>query len=450
MSSNEVGRSGKLLSFSTVLISIALIAISSAGIIRLRSALTYPTFSYGISSYAHAFINRSLFIAGLFGLIAIGLNQWIRKLELKTAQSRFLSKAILASLLSCVTFISGIVVIEIWPEYRELPQATGVFPNTGFGGYRIYENVNSISAQWKVPEISSGTPNSLAATWIGAQGKSSPIQFIQIGTNEAVDASGGIYYEAFWADTATSFYPRDIMNIEAGDSIFVKMVRTGSGWLLTFQDNNTGVSEPIQVPFGAGEQFTEGEWIQEDPPPSLSSPTDVPYPVMPQPTFEKLAINGSPPSLSRQNAQVLETFGGSFFVPTTFRNDSFGFTLPTGTALEYLRLSWAFNSDQSRYLYETQSWNSLSFKDRSREVNTLKNAFLQFASGLTKGNWPKATEQYIAPAAQRSITISNDLIVWEKAGFPATGSTYLKLKSDQDNNSVTIKLRATLDLPPPN
>ncbi len=446
----KVGRSGRLFSFAIGSISLVLIGISTAGLIRLRSALTYPEYSYGLSSRASSFINRSLLASSLFGLIAWGLSGWIRKRERRTAQSKFLPKATLATILSCVTLASGIVVINIWPEYRGLPKATGVAPNMGFGGYRVFENVNSISARWKVPEISSGSPNSFASTWIGAQSKNSPVQFIQIGTIENIDSSGAIYYEAFWADTATSYHPVNIMMIEAGDSIFVRMVRFNSGWMLTFQNFTTGISVPIQVPFGVGSDFSQGEWIQEDPPPSTSSPTDEPYPVMVPPTFQQLSINGSPPRLNLQNAQVLEAYGGQFFVPTSIHNDAFGFILPTGAVLEYLRLSWTFNSAQARYLYETQSWNSLSFSTRSREVNILKDAYLQFASGLMKGVWPKATEQHIAPTAQRSITISKDLTAWEKSGFPTSGSIYLKLKSDQDNNFVTIELRATLDLPPPN
>jgi hypothetical protein len=122
-------------------------------------------------------------------------------------------------------------------EQAALP-ATGPLASFGtFAGYVTSANVSTISAQWRVPVLLPTSKNGEAATWIGAQGSSSPLAFIQIGTIES--RINGETIEptesdsAFWSDTHLDYYPVTITGlVHGGELIRAEMIATAVGWRL--------------------------------------------------------------------------------------------------------------------------------------------------------------------------------------------------------------------------
>lgn len=57
-------------------------------------------------------------------------------------------------------------------------------PVTGFGGYTLQSDVDSIEAQWQVPKVLDTSKSGWAATWIGAQAPTGVDSFIQLGIIE--------------------------------------------------------------------------------------------------------------------------------------------------------------------------------------------------------------------------------------------------------------------------
>src|SRR5580700_6971360 len=211
------------------------------------------------------------------------------------------------------------------------PGAVIVAPITGFGGYNWYGKVSNISAQWRVPAISSSSKAGYASTWIGVQNEVNN-QFVQIGVTENYYGDGPVQYQAFWSDLAEGFSPQNFGDVSPGDLVSVSMVRSNRGWALDFVDKSRHLKGKRFVKLSQSVPFTQGEWIQEDPSPSTNTAQDLPYPHISNVAFQGLRVNGVAPKLNTSDGQVLIASDGTIRVPSAFRHDSFSLTAPTGAA----------------------------------------------------------------------------------------------------------------------
>lgn len=221
----------------------------------------------------------------------------------------------------------------------------GVGPSTGFGGYRAQTNTDQISAQWRVPAVLSTSPLGASATWIGLQTRSPSGPFIQLGTysDQSVSTSAGppqpsSAYGVFWSDTTRGYHLVPIVELSRpGDLIAFDMSRNAQGWDLKVHNLTVGWSRSVEVHYGATDQFTQAEWIQEDPAKGYAATTDVPYPATSPVAFGDLEVDHRPPRLRYENAQVLSTTGGVFLAPTRPLDDGFALRRPSNIAVQFLR-----------------------------------------------------------------------------------------------------------------
>jgi hypothetical protein len=244
-----------------------------------------------------------------------------------------------AIILSVNTDIARVVIAPHPPPPNHSSIPFGA-PEYGFGGYSSDRRTTEIGAQWRVPRISSRSPQGNATTWIAVQ--NDVRQFIQLGTFEN-DNSGIPQYQIFWSDVTVNFHPQQLLEVSAGDLITFKMVQTTNGWRLSFDDLTEKAHESTTIPYAPGAVFMSAQWIQEDPTIGGLS-THLPYPAIEAPTFSHLTLNERPPLLRHDDGQVLSTADGVFLVPTPYSHDQFTFSNATGPARQYLQDVFAFNA----------------------------------------------------------------------------------------------------------
>ncbi len=222
----------------------------------------------------------------------------------------------------------------------------GFGPSSGFGGYRTQTNADQMSAEWRVPAVLSTSPVGASATWIGLQTKSPSGPFIQLGTysDQGVSSSSdgppqaSDAYGVFWSDTARGFHPVTIVELSRpGDVIAFDMTRNSQGWDLEVHNLTVGWSRSAEVHYGATDQFTQADWIQEDPAKGYAAMTDVPYPSTSPVAFSHLEVDHRPPRLRYENAQVLSTTGGVFLAPTRPYDNGFALRRPSEIAVQFLK-----------------------------------------------------------------------------------------------------------------
>jgi hypothetical protein len=98
-----------------------------------------------------------------------------------------------------------------------------------------------------------------------------------------------------------------------------------------------GWRRSVEVHYGATDQFTQAEWIQEDPAKGYAATTDVPYPSTSPVAFSHLEIDHRPPHLRYENAQVLSTTNGVFLAPTRPSDNGFTLRRPSDIAVQFLK-----------------------------------------------------------------------------------------------------------------
>lgn len=170
-----------------------------------------------------------------------------------------------------------------------------------FAGYIAYMPVHQISAAWRVPAILDSSSGGGASTWVGVQGTGKH-EFFQVGTTESYDG-GTAFYEAFWSDPAHGFHAQIMMPVNPGDEIEVQIAEVSGGWVASLDDVTEGHAESAPTSSGVFHNMTLAEWIQEDP--SLPHNQHVPYPHMTPVTLSRLEVNGSPPSASELQTQIM-------------------------------------------------------------------------------------------------------------------------------------------------
>lgn len=326
--------------------------------------------------------------------------------------------------------------------------SSGFHPPTGFGGYRIYAETREVSAHWTVPAIGGGISYSgAAATWIGAQELNK--DFIQIGILENKSFGEPPYYQAFWSDTAKKFAPQVMGTVGAGQKILASMKHTSHGWTLKLVDKTWADTYVRKVSYGGNDSFTEAEWIQEDPAPSISTPVDVPYPKMTAPVFSNLELNDQPPHFSLANAQVLIPSNRSAEVPTKLRGDSFTLLKPSGIALTYLKEARQSDRVASHFDYALTIWSSLTRARRTTIVTDMITSLTSDIHDLKVGDWPRRSRE---PARRMRANFHgeiSDLREWRNSDLSTTVGAYQRfVERARDGVTFADETRASIGLPP--
>jgi hypothetical protein len=322
-----------------------------------------------------------------------------------------------------------------------------VFPITGFGGYGWSGRVNEVTAEWRVPKISSASNTGAAATWIGAQ-NSQDTDFIQIGVNELALKDGLNEYLAFWSDVHVQFHPQYLGAVHPGEMLYALMKQGKGGWTISLHNGSNSFSAKRTISYGAGLSFTRAEWLQEDVAPGALTSKDVPYPVMTNVKFRHLQVNGEVPRLKLTDAVVLIASTGEIRVPTAVHDDSFTFRSPSGAQRQYLEDARYLDVGASEFQVEYASWQSTSTKARIVDVRNMISTLESNTKIFAMQTWPKPTRVPIAKLVKVTKTEIVDLQKWSTAGL-GIGPAFSAYASTLPLHTKLVDMvRASLGLPP--
>jgi hypothetical protein len=259
--------------------------------------------------------------------------------------------------------------------------------------------------------------------------------------------AAGPVYNAFWSDAAVGFQSVDIAIIAPGDLVEAIMVRSGADWDLTFKDISQDITMRVTVTYGAGAEFTQADWLQEDPPPENAAPRDLPYPALSRVHFTALRLDNYVPHLAPGNARTLMTPGGSWFVPTPVSHDGFALETPTGFGAQYLNDVAALDASINRFTFWLHSWPRVSAATRTADVKLLTAAYRSFNGTLVAQRWPLSARQAVALFVRQNVIVTEDCTAWSSSGYDTVTPQYAELVRAMSAPAAGL-LRARLDVPP--
>lgn len=325
-------------------------------------------------------------------------------------------------------------------------------PPWGFGGY--YDTtagpVSSIGATWRVPRISPSSGAGVASTWIAADNGRG--NFIQLGLIESATTSGSRTdrkYTAFWSDTDLHDLGHTLMPVSPGDTVHFTMVHSRHGWHLVVRDLTSRHTRSFSTRYGAGDVFTRGQWLQEDPVANVSSLHDRTYPIMQTPLFRKLTLDGRAPVLSYAEASALVSPNGIVLIPTPARGDSFGFTHGDAAQARYLRDTLPLDYALNGFNLQLPHLARLTASARLRVFDATISGASALSDGLLHQRWPATAKVVIHNLAAHNQLIVETLRQWRSAAPGASArwqSRYEELVANDPYYADAA--RAALGLPP--
>jgi hypothetical protein len=219
-----------------------------------------------------------------------------------------------------VALVVGLVASGVIPKGGGITSPNDQTAQLGsFAGYIQFVPMSQISASWRVPAILNDSPDGAASTWIGVQGPAQN-EFFQVGTTESIQ-SGQIFYEAFWSDPAMGFHAQLMMPVSAGDEIQATISEVSGNWSASVEDVQTGQTQSAPTRSGVFRNLQMAEFIQEDP--SLPHNKHVAYPLINPATIAQLRVNGSAPSYSALQPQIMVLPNGLRIEPGPLVGDQF-------------------------------------------------------------------------------------------------------------------------------
>ena len=328
-------------------------------------------------------------------------------------------------------------------------------PVTGFGGYTLQSDVDSIEAQWQVPKVLDTSKSGWAATWIGAQAPTGVDSFIQLGIIEesysyagsAIELQrppGVSRYLVFWSDTKHLFQPVILGTVPAGSVVTASMKSSSGGWLLAIQDGSKWLAHDLVVPSSAGAKFNRAEWIQEDPPVTRIASSDSPYPKLSIITFQNMMLNGRVPDLPYSDAQALSTGNGTFEKPTHMRGGSFALEPVTGSSAQYLADATTFDADATAYEIDWKNWRNESPMTRISGVKKLIEALRTSIASFQSQSWPTGTVSSVDALIGASRRQEEYLTHWIAAGDTSVPPSFPRRDV---TTPYADRIRASLGLP---
>jgi hypothetical protein len=325
-------------------------------------------------------------------------------------------------------------------------------PPWGFGGYDDSPRapVTSIGATWKVPAISARSGAGLASTWIGADNGLG--DFIQLGVVETARVTGGRLragYTAFWSDTDRHDLAQTLMGVRAGDEMVFSMVESRRGWRLTARDLTTDTTRSVSTTYGAGDLFTRGQWLQEDPIGHPNALRDKPYPVMQLPTFRHMLLDGVRPMLSYDESQALVSPNGIVLVPTKVRDASFSFTHGSPSQARYLRATLPLDYSLNGLNRALATFRRLDRAARARALTSAMAGIAATQRALRRPPWPAGARQLIGHLVAHDELVIRVLRRWRSAGSGADPRLEARYESlVAEDRYYADPIRAALGLPP--
>jgi hypothetical protein len=229
-----------------------------------------------------------------------------------------------------------------------------------FAGYAWIGSVQSVSASFTVPRITSGSPLSQAATWIGVQGAGPPARFVQIGEIESRFWSSqkqktvDVYFTV-WSDTARHFKPQPLFPVSPGDTLSASLTHAHKHWALAITDDTSSKKARFSIGAETDGPFNQAAWLQEDP---GRENDHARYPQMAPPIFQDLTVNSAKPSRAALYSQWMSVNHGNL-APAPPHDDSFTLErAPTvsAAAAQYLRLFAAAGAAFDKFETERTNW----------------------------------------------------------------------------------------------
>ena len=325
-------------------------------------------------------------------------------------------------------------------------------PPTGFGGYTWSGQVKEISAEWRVPAVVNSAASSASVTWIGAQDADGSGPFIQLGTYAFVGPqhSDKPSYGVFWSDTSQQFHAVPVVGLKhPGDLISFEMIRDAAGWELRVKNLTAGWTRSVEVHYGAGDAYTQGEWLQEDPADALVTSSDVPYADTSTITFQRLRVNEEVPRLEFSDAQALSTTSGTDLAPTHVHDDAFSLAPAKGAALQYLvdaeRLDSALYPVSVLLVEQPPGGRVVP----PSSVRTWSVACGRFAGDLQAQDWPPADRAATLKLEQDVRNLQRALLRVSNARHPTVSELEnVFVDGNQHMHADSSRVRSLLGLPP--
>jgi hypothetical protein len=294
---------------------------------------------------------------------------------------------------------------------------------TSFGhmaGYVWVGDVKDVTALWAVPRMS-GSGESHASTWIGAQAPGLPRRspFIQVGVLEDRAPRGTPAYAAFWTDTIRGFHPRILFRVRPGDAVSTALSLRAGRWRVSIIDTTSGSASSFTTSEEGAADFNLAEWLQEDPIDTNGKTTR--YPALSTVGMHALTVNGRGPDYGAMFAQWM-TLPGRDLAPTPLADDAFTITrgAVTAAATRYLEIAHAQNVSARRVDAETARFTA---RTPAREIQRVsaEAATMQrrYVVGLEHADWPAAARAPIN-ALVREVRVQIGMFVAAAHHAPAS------------------------------
>lgn len=141
--------------------------------------------------------------------------------------------------------------------------ASALDTSRNWSGYAATNGTfTTVAGTWTVPRLSSNTPASADATWVGIGGVRGR-DLIQGGTMNIVTSSGAISTTAF-IEMLPRALQRISLPVNSGDSVTVSITQqTAHRWQISIVNTTNGQSFSTSVAYHSS--LSSAEWIEEDP-----------------------------------------------------------------------------------------------------------------------------------------------------------------------------------------
>ena len=277
--------------------------------------------------------------------------------------------------------------------------AAAPHPDLGpFAGYVWNGDVQSDHADWTVPRLLPSSARGEAATWIGAEapGPTRGAPFIQVGVNEG-DTGGAPFYYAFYSTTQLRFHPVKLFDVSPGDQISATLRRLGARWQIELIDRSIGRQRQLSVAEGAGREFNEAQYTQEDVTDARTR-RPFPYPSLSPIRFTALAANGVAPRPARLTSNWLTETDG-YLAPGPLQGGGFALVHArlTASGLRYLHAIAAQDTATATAIAQLLSW---AQGGRARPARFAARALAKVLTATVKtldnGRWPAAARPAVS------------------------------------------------------
>jgi Peptidase A4 family len=348
-----------------------------------------------------------------------------------------------------IPLLLAVLMLGITFQPPSASSSQSAFPGTGFGGYRWSNGpVTQVSAQWRVPRILPTSPPGDASTWIGAQNQAGP-PFIQLGTVENGIDLPAPSYSAFWSDPHVDYHPQYFGSVRPGDLVSANLIRSSSGWKLTFRDVTRSTTKSETIRYGLTGTYDQSEWFQEDPSPSNVTAKDLPYPETSSVQFEHLRVNGRTPTLHLADGQVMLANGGISLAPSTVTNSSFSLEEPVGAAKDYLQAARNIDGSISAFAVDYLRWKTLPKSERQSIARSMQQAYGSFSAAIAALSLSKTSQGDALSVEDLNRKTGSDFGACALTGCPGGGESFGKIENDMRLDALSAdKLRASLGLSP--